>query len=81
MPPMAPTCSINGGCDGARALIRKGVKGGTRDRILTRGASGVRTASCMTSSGTMSTIMIGPIRVCASRGVSQKAPMAVKITA
>ncbi|MNO10149.1 hypothetical protein D3C81_2338180 [compost metagenome] len=61
--------------------MTKGVKGGIRLITLTTVASGVRMAICMTSSGATRTIMIGPIRVWASRGVSQKAPMAANRTA
>ena len=81
MPAMVPTTSIIGGSDGARALIRKGVKKGIHDRICTTGESGVCTARTMTRIGTVRTIMIGPISVCASRGVSQKAPIAANSTA
>ncbi len=81
MPIRVRTISTRGGSLGARALIRKGVKKGIHDRTLTTGASGLVRAICMTSMGTTRIIMIGPIRVWASRGVSQKAPMAANSTA
>jgi hypothetical protein len=81
MPAMVPAISIGGGSLGARAGIRKGVKKGIQDMIFTTGASGVRRASWTTMMGMTRTIMMGPIRVWASRGVSQKAPMAANSTA